>query len=70
MSEIHDDPNMLAHDPDYHREQGERPTTFQLTRALRSRMKMVAHREGFPTMISWLKSMVENGEKRIEKNLK
>ena len=53
MSEIHDDPNMLAHDPDYHREQGERPTTFQLTRSIRSRMKVVAHAEGFPTMIAW-----------------
>jgi hypothetical protein len=66
MSEDYIDPDMLAHDPDYHREQGERPTTFQLTRALRSRMKMVAHREGFPTMIAWFTHQVEEAEKRIE----
>lgn len=44
---------------------GEKPTTFQLTRALRGRMKMVAHREGFKTMIAWFEHQVEEAEKRI-----
>ena len=67
MSEIYNDPDMLAHDPDHHREQGERPTTFQLTRGLRSRMKGVAHAEGFPTMIAWFTHQIEEAEKRINK---
>lgn len=62
------DPDTLAHDPDYQREQWERPTTFQLTRALRSRMRVVAHAEGFPTMIAWFTHQVEEAEKRIGKN--
>ena len=53
-------------DPDYHREQGEKPTTFQLTRSLRSRMKVVAHKENFPTMISWFIHQIEEAEKRIK----
>ena len=67
MSEVYEDPDMLAHDPDYIREQGEKPTTFQLTRAWRSRMKSVAHAEGFPTMIAWFTHQVEEAEKRVVK---
>ena len=58
MSEIYEDSDMIN--------MGEKPTTFQLTRALRSRMKMVAHLEGFPTMIAWFMHQVEEAEKRIK----
>ena len=45
---------------------GDKPTTFQLTRSLRSRMKEVAHGEDFPTMISWFIHQIEEAEKRIK----
>ena len=44
----------------------EKPTSFQIEKEWRTRMKGVAHNEGFPTMIAWLKNQILEGEKRIK----
>jgi hypothetical protein len=43
----------------------EKPTSFQIPRDYRTRMKKVAVAEGFPTMISWLKSKIEESENKL-----
>ena len=44
----------------------EKPTSFQISKDLRARMKTVASEEKFPTMIAWLKNQILEGEKRIK----
>jgi hypothetical protein len=44
----------------------EKPTSFQLPRALRTRMKTVAAKQGFPTMLSWLERQVLKSENKIK----
>jgi hypothetical protein len=47
----------------------EKPTSFQLPKPLRNRMKVLAPKEGFTTMIKWLEHQVKEGEKRTNNDV-